>query len=161
MFLGSSSCSQNLSLPTFTREHCNSNNCVKCVYTVTTVVNSPFLFPRVTCVQKPGVITYSCTVWSDDVTLCLLWLTAFCVFSFYFYQTDHSYEVEVSIPLSSIFDIKKFSKKNLPKDKQMFLLDGFEIFCSNIQSHRVSALYSSCNSVTGKNDPCSSYYVLG
>lgn len=49
---------------------------------------------------------------------------------------DHSYEVEVSIPLSSIFDIKKFSKKNLPKDKQMFLLDGFEIFCSNIQSHR-------------------------
>ena len=45
MFLGSSSRSQNLSLPTFTREHCNSNNCVKCVYTVTTVVNSPFCFP--------------------------------------------------------------------------------------------------------------------
>lgn len=49
---------------------------------------------------------------------------------------DHSYEVKVSIPLSSIFDIKKFSKKNLPKDKQMFLLDGFEILCGNIQSHR-------------------------
>lgn len=131
--------------------------CLHCHYSC----ELSFLFPRVTRVQKPGVITYSCTVWSDDVTLCLLWLTAFCVFSFYFYQTDHSYEVEVSIPLSSIFDIKKFSKKNLPKDKQMFLLDGFEIFCSNIQSHRVSALYSSCNSVTGKNDPCSSYYVLG
>ena len=36
---------QNLSLPTFTREHSNSNNCFKCVYTVTTVVNSPFCFP--------------------------------------------------------------------------------------------------------------------
>ena len=117
--------------------------CLHCHYSC----ELSFLFPRVTRVQKPGVITYSCTVWSDDVTLCLLWLTAFCVFSFYFYQTDHSYEVEVSIPLSSIFDIKKFSKKNLPKDKQMFLLDGFEIFCSNIQSHRVSALYSSCNSL--------------
>lgn len=117
--------------------------CLHCHYSC----ELSFLFPRVTRVQKPGVITYSCTVWSDDVTLCLLWLTAFCIFSFYFYQTDHSYEVEVSIPLSSIFDIKKFSKKNLPKDKQMFLLDGFEIFCSNIQSHRVSALYSSCNSL--------------
>lgn len=45
-----------------------------------------------------------------------------------------------SIPLSNICDIKKFSKKNLPKDKQMFLMDGFEILCSNIQSHRVRTL---------------------
>ena len=50
---------------------------------------------------------------------------------------DHSYEIVASVPLSSISDVKKFSKKNLPKDKQMFLMDGFEILCSNIQSHRV------------------------
>ena len=25
----------------------------------------------------------------------------------------------------------------MPKDKQMFLMDGFEVFCSNIQSYRV------------------------
>lgn len=51
-------------------------------------------------------------------------------------HVDHSYEIVASVPLSSISDVKKFSKKNLPKDKQMFLMDGFEILCSNIQSYR-------------------------
>ena len=53
---------------------------------------------------------------------------------------DHSYEIVATVPLSSILDVKKFSKKNLPKDKQMFLMDGVEILCSNIQSYRVSSL---------------------
>jgi len=53
---------------------------------------------------------------------------------------DHSYEIVASVPLASISDVKKFSKKNLPKDKQMFLMDGFEILCSNIQSYRVISL---------------------
>ncbi|XP_020625408.1 uncharacterized protein LOC110062803 [Orbicella faveolata] len=51
-------------------------------------------------------------------------------------HVDHSYEIVASVPLASISDVKKFSKKNLPKDKQMFLMDGFEILCSNIQSYR-------------------------
>ena len=55
--------------------------------------------------------------------------------------TDRSYEIVASVHLSSISDVKKFSRKNLPKDKQMFLMDGFEIFCSNIQSHRVRLLF--------------------
>ncbi|KAK2567544.1 Myotubularin-related protein 2 [Acropora cervicornis] len=48
----------------------------------------------------------------------------------------HNYEVVASIPLTSICEVKRFSKRNLPKDKQMFLMDGFEIICSSIQSHR-------------------------
>lgn len=59
---------------------------------------------------------------------------------FFCYFTDYSYEIVASVPLTSICEVKKFSKKNLPKDKQMFLMDGFEIICSNIQSHRVSSL---------------------
>lgn len=51
-------------------------------------------------------------------------------------HVDHSYEIVASIPLTSICEVKKFSKKNLPKDKQMFLMDGIEIVCSNIQSYR-------------------------
>ena len=50
---------------------------------------------------------------------------------------DHCYEVLVSVPLTSISDVRKFSKKNLSKDKQMFLMDGFEVLCSDIQSYRV------------------------
>lgn len=67
-------------------------------------------------------------------------------FLYHFCLTDHSFEIVASVPLSSICDVKKFSKKNLPKDKQMFLMDGFEILCSNIQSYRVSslALISTC-----------------
>lgn len=51
-------------------------------------------------------------------------------------HVDYSYEIVASIPLTSICDVRKFSKKNLPKDKQMFSMDGFEVICSNIQSHR-------------------------
>lgn len=51
-------------------------------------------------------------------------------------HVDHDYEIVASIPLASICDVKKFSRKNMPKDKQMFLMDGFEVFCSNIQSYR-------------------------
>lgn len=51
-------------------------------------------------------------------------------------QVCHNYEVVASIPLTSICEVKRFSKRNLPKDKQMFLMDGFEIICSSIQSHR-------------------------
>lgn len=47
------------------------------------------------------------------------------------------YDVVASIPVTSISEMKRFSKRNLPKDKQMFLMDGFEIICSSIQSHRV------------------------
>lgn len=54
-----------------------------------------------------------------------------------------------SIPLTSICEVKRFSKRNLPKGKQMFLMDGFEIICSSIQSHRVRKhtfyLFSSLN----------------
>ena len=50
-----------------------------------------------------------------------------------------------SIPLTSICEVKKFSKKNLPKDKQMFLMDGIEIVCSNIQSYRVRSLKMNFN----------------
>ena len=56
---------------------------------------------------------------------------------FCFSLADHDYEIVASIPLASICDVKKFSRKNMPKDKQMFLMDGFEVFCSNIQSYRV------------------------
>ena len=61
--------------------------------------------------------------------------------------TDYSYESVASIPLTSICDVRKFSKKNLPKDKQMFLMDGFEVICSNIQSHRVSDCFAWLNTI--------------
>lgn len=68
--------------------------------------------------------------------------------SFCFSLADHDYEIVASIPLASICDVKKFSRKNMPKDKQMFLMDGFEVFCSNIQSYRVwSLMFELCCAV--------------
>ena len=73
-------------------------------------------------------LTYICKYYFEYLNKCAL------------YNVDHSYEIVASVPLSSISDVKKFSKKNLPKDKQMFLMDGFEILCSNIQSYRVRSV---------------------
>ena len=52
--------------------------------------------------------------------------------------SGHVYNLELSIPSTSIYEIRKYSKKNLPKGKSIFLCDGFEILCSNIKSHRVN-----------------------
>ncbi|XP_031564822.1 uncharacterized protein LOC116300167 isoform X2 [Actinia tenebrosa] len=56
----------------------------------------------------------------------------------------HVYDLELSIPCTSIYDIRKYSKKNLPKGKSIFLCDGFEILCNNIKSHRFCIGLQSC-----------------
>lgn len=47
------------------------------------------------------------------------------------------YDFEISIPCTSVYDIRKCSKKILPKEELMFFADGFELQCSNIRSFKV------------------------
>ncbi|XP_048586717.1 myotubularin isoform X2 [Nematostella vectensis] len=51
-------------------------------------------------------------------------------------QIEHQYSLELSVPCTCIYEIRKFSRKNIPKGNSIFMADGVELLCSNIQSHR-------------------------
>ncbi|KAK3742222.1 hypothetical protein QZH41_008996 [Actinostola sp. cb2023] len=59
-------------------------------------------------------------------------------------RINHTFDLELSVPCASIYEIRKYSRKNLPKGKSMFLCDGFELLCSNIKSHRFCLGLQSC-----------------
>ena len=54
-----------------------------------------------------------------------------------FFLAAFHYDLEVTIPCTSVYDIRKYSRKNLPKEEIMFFADGFELLCSNIRSFKV------------------------
>ena len=73
---------------------------------------------------------------SLENVVALIMLFLFSYFTFLLVVLE--YDLVVSIPNTSVCEIRRYSKKHLPKDRGMFMRDGVELLCSNIQSHRVS-----------------------
>ena len=59
---------------------------------------------------------------------------------FVLFYVDNGQEVTISVPLLSIYEIKRFPKQYLENEKLAMLNDGIEIITSNFLSVKVTIL---------------------